>query len=339
MDVEETFDITRLVEPGKNKEISFDYGSKWIENPVPPRIINFDSQGVRRFEGNVNFTLYGAAYWEGGQYSDVYSMPVEIFLPVIIVHGWTGEQFFASIPLRIYESLEDSLKDQGYTTDHSWYKTLWYDTYNSDRINAMEVAEWLDSMIKDAIESTYANKVNIVGHSLGGLVGRHYIANYGGGSICKLIMVGTPNAGSSDFYIRTSKDTLDDIWERLEQSPLACWMIPTYPALYDHIDWHYIPSPVTNCFTSVSMSESVTYYSIYNTAIDTPSGLTVKPYHGYIKVVDKKFDQADGDGIVPAHSSYMDGIENRPKDIPGAKHAFLPNNKDIQDTIFECLIE
>ncbi len=56
--------------------------------------------------------------------------------------------------------------------------------------------------LKDKINSTIADseKVDIVGHSMGGLVGRDYIETEEGGKASKLYMVGTPNRGSTLAY-------------------------------------------------------------------------------------------------------------------------------------------
>ena len=123
----------------------------------------------------------------------------------------------------------------------------------------------------------------------------------------------------------------------LDRSPLARWLIPTYPALYD--DMHdIVPPPIYNNFPDILPSGDVTYYSIYNTAIDTtPSGLIVEPYRGYIEVIDQEYSQSEGDGVVPGHSAHVDGIDNRPLVIPSGSHAFLTKNTLVQSTVIEYL--
>jgi len=56
-------------------------------------------------------------------------------------------------------------------------------------------AKRLNSLIELVKLSTNRAKVSIVAHSMGGLVAREYIKEFGGDSINKLIMIGTPNHG------------------------------------------------------------------------------------------------------------------------------------------------
>lgn len=167
------FDLTDLLDPGDtDKEVRFDYG-------YDPRVIDLDYYGVPRFSTNQEFELI--AILSTPNYEDEGTKQVEIYLPVVILHGWTGEQILASLPLRIYESLIDRLSDEGYTTDPTWYRTIWYDRYRSQKMSPEEVATWLDSIVTEALGSTYADKINIIGHSIGGLVGRYYVTVHGGG--------------------------------------------------------------------------------------------------------------------------------------------------------------
>ena len=82
----------------------------------------------------------------------------------------------------------------------SYYYIYYYDLA-AYQINARK-AERIENYairLKDIIEvlkqRTGAKKVNIVAHSMGGLVARDYISLFGDGSINKLILVGTPNYG------------------------------------------------------------------------------------------------------------------------------------------------
>ena len=57
-------------------------------------------------------------------------------------------------------------------------------------------AKRLENLVDLVQYRTGRDKVNIVAHSMGGLVAREYVKNYGGSSsVNKLIMIGTPNHG------------------------------------------------------------------------------------------------------------------------------------------------
>ena len=61
--------------------------------------------------------------------------------------------------------------------------------------SAAEHAKELSSQIADVTDKTGQSKVNIVGHSKGGLDARMYLGN-STQDVANLIMIGTPNAGS-----------------------------------------------------------------------------------------------------------------------------------------------
>ena len=66
---------------------------------------------------------------------------------------------------------------------------------NSENIDSYAVR--LKSIIDDLKEKSGKPKVNVIAHSMGGLVVRRYIQLFGEESIDKLIMIGTPNKGIS----------------------------------------------------------------------------------------------------------------------------------------------
>lgn len=82
--------------------------------------------------------------------------------------------------------------------------TYYYDVYNHEGqlINIPQKTESISTYatrLKDVIDvvkdRSGRNKVNIVSHSMGGLVARDYIRQFGSGSVHKLITIGTPNHG------------------------------------------------------------------------------------------------------------------------------------------------
>ena len=62
--------------------------------------------------------------------------------------------------------------------------------------SAAEHAKELSNIIGQIKDETGQNKVNIVGHSKGGLDARVYLANNTTKDVANLVMIGTPNAGS-----------------------------------------------------------------------------------------------------------------------------------------------
>jgi len=359
-----TFDITRLVEPGDNKkEISFDYGSKWVENPVPPRTIDFadESQLVPRFDDNVEFTLHGTVNWEGGLYpEEATPLLVQIPLPVIIIHGYlyTYNQpagwFLEQLAPVVYADLKKSLHDHGYAdVDHSRYTTMWGMpdiTYRAEELTESTLYLKVNDWVTNALQVTYANKVNLIGHSTGGLVARYYAGKTD--TVDKVISVGTPHLGLTDFYTLAFEQSSRENAEKILRVPgtnlenLIRWFEPQYPegsCLVNADTGEPMPELYESTFHPASNSD-VHYYSIYANNRDTPYKLWVRQRNnGWYKVVDPPSGVATtskGDGYVRAVSSSAGG---GPIAIPGEgensvnPHATLCKEPWVQEKILELL--
>lgn len=104
-------------------------------------------------------------------------------LPILFVHGWgSGSHAF----MLIYLFLK-----------HHGFKSLYFLTYRpifSDvSILAKQVAEKVDHVL----QKTGAEKITVISHSMGGVLTRYAIKNWGAGEkIDKLIALGGPHMGS-----------------------------------------------------------------------------------------------------------------------------------------------
>ena len=87
-------------------------------------------------------------------------------------------------------------------------------------------AKKLQALVQHALTSTGKGKVNLVAHSMGGLISRWYIEQLGGNDkVHKLIMLGTPNHGSAYLplltqivgYIDNKLETREDHKQKLNQ--------------------------------------------------------------------------------------------------------------------------
>lgn len=104
--------------------------------------------------------------------------------PVVLIHGYFHN-------LSGYFVLSQKLKKRGWT--HIYPINL--NTYTST-IEAM--AREIKKVVEEIIKKTKHKKVDIIGHSLGGLVGRYYVQNLGGYKrVNNLITLATPNWGTA----------------------------------------------------------------------------------------------------------------------------------------------
>ncbi|WDV47056.1 hypothetical protein PV797_04970 [Clostridiaceae bacterium M8S5] len=125
-----------------------------------------------------------------------------IFIPGIfgsighkIIPG-TGKMRFGPSKY-VYEPVMVNFEEMGYVRG----KTVFVCFYNWRNSNEVSAREYLIPTLENVKKITGAKKVDIVAHSMGGLVARSYIQSedykY---DINKLILAGTPNAGASSSY-------------------------------------------------------------------------------------------------------------------------------------------
>ena len=126
--------------------------------------------------------------------------------PVIVVPGIMGSSEVLGAwkldPItHTYDDLVASFETNGYTKEENLF-TFPYDWKNHNAVSAL----LLEGKIDDVKEKTKLSKVDIVAHSMGGLVARAYIdgmenAEYGN-DIDQLITLGTPQRGSPKAYFQ-----------------------------------------------------------------------------------------------------------------------------------------
>lgn len=102
-----------------------------------------------------------------------------------------------------------NLENAGYEID----KNLIIAFYDWRKSNIDSANNYLIPAIDKALENSPTGKVNIVAHSMGGLVARAYIQGEGyRGDVNKLIMLGTPNLGSADIYVTWAGGEIPEGW-------------------------------------------------------------------------------------------------------------------------------
>lgn len=103
-------------------------------------------------------------------------------------YGYVGDWTISPYAKRDFEFAKTSLENAGWNTI-----PFFYDWRQDVRDNSVK----LDTLINSVASS---EKVNLVGHSMGGLIGRSYIEQQSGGKASKFLAVGAPNQGSALAY-------------------------------------------------------------------------------------------------------------------------------------------
>ena len=168
----------------------------WWDRPEGARVIcgNFCPPDAFDQEGDVEGWADTSDQAETGDFRD----------PVIVVPGilgswrWTTRGNFLMDPmLHKYDNLLEMLEINGYVPD----KTLFTLPYNWRESNADTARLLMDQIARVKAEQHWP-RVDIVAHSMGGLVARDYIESMDyRDDVDQLITLGTPHAGSPVGYL------------------------------------------------------------------------------------------------------------------------------------------
>jgi pimeloyl-ACP methyl ester carboxylesterase len=123
-----------------------------------------------------------------------------------------------------YDGIIEALESMGYEKGKSLF-VCYYDWRNNNSISG---ENYLKPIVDDALAQSGANQVNIIAHSMGGLVARSYIqnANYANrNDVENLIMIGTPNRGSSDVYPVWEGGRIPNNWETRSLFRAYLWLL------------------------------------------------------------------------------------------------------------------
>lgn len=117
--------------------------------------------------------------------------PHSAVMPVVLVHGFADNRSAFTVLRRV-------LRRQGfsvvYSLNHGLMTALTGDVRSAARALGREVER--------ICEATNATQVQVVGHSLGGLVARYYVQRLGGDTrVHTLVTLGTPHQGTMAAYL------------------------------------------------------------------------------------------------------------------------------------------
>ncbi|WP_345425501.1 esterase/lipase family protein [Pseudonocardia xishanensis] len=122
------------------------------------------------------------------QRSLVCADPATAGTPILLVHGIMDNR-------SVFTVFRRALRRRGFGTVHS----VNYSLFTGDlRSAARELAEHVERL-RDA---TGADRVHVVGHSLGGVIARYYVQRLGGAEfVDTLVTLGSPHTGSNAAYL------------------------------------------------------------------------------------------------------------------------------------------
>ncbi len=110
-----------------------------------------------------------------------------------VITGTKGSNWKVPKQITVYDGILNSLKESGYEEG----KNMFLFSYDW-RKPISDLAEDLKDFIEE--KGLSEEKIDIVGHSMGGLIARTYAQTYGTEKINKIVTAGTPHEGTVDAY-------------------------------------------------------------------------------------------------------------------------------------------
>ncbi len=151
--------------------------------------------------------------------------------PIVLLPGlgssWNHEDMILDIEkpqsewymmpgIKIYDGLIETLKNAGYETEGE-NKNLFVFNYNWTKpVNS--ITEDFKTYIENVVNPLPEEKIDLLGHSLGGLVARSYIQNNQENSVDQLITLGSPLKGVPSVYYLWEGGNLSKFlptWQRI----------------------------------------------------------------------------------------------------------------------------
>ena len=103
--------------------------------------------------------------------------------------GYSEQWSLAPYAKEIYQPIINKLAEDGWST-----LPFYYDWRKRISDNSTKLTEFINS------KTNQEEKVNFIGHSMGGLIGRQYLNDSQGNKLDSLFTIGTPNKGSAYAY-------------------------------------------------------------------------------------------------------------------------------------------
>jgi len=124
--------------------------------------------------------------------------------------------------IKVYDGLIETLKNAGYKTE-SEDKNLFIFNYNWTKpVNL--ISEDIKTYIENVVKPNSGTKIDLVGHSLGGLVARTYVQNNQDNPIDQLLTLGSPHKGIPSIYYLWEGGNLNKAlsgWQRISAGLLV----------------------------------------------------------------------------------------------------------------------
>ncbi len=326
-------------------------------------IIDLEAAKVERFKETQRFQVKATASIDGLN-STQYTINANIPLPVIFVHGILTDVLGDGYPDDMFQYLKQH--HNTYTPDRGKYTSEPYPTlvsfqYESLTYTAEDISFLLSDFIRtQVIAKTFADKVFVVAHSLGGVVSREAIQSDVDNvtkihsmkdTIKKLILIGSPSEGSiwapivlSYWYgIKSAliiPERIEPFFNSVTFAKASAGSKRAVEELCPTYDWYsywpgttdyYIPSEYYNFhlenLNSRGLNRNVSYYTIVASKWFANENYLHLGVTSWIWGYWAFFNQGDGDGFVSLRSQLAMNTDWKEGDGPGLISRYRPNGR------------
>ena len=267
-----------------------------------------------------------------------------------------------------FKPLINSLTTVGYVINETYF-TFPYDW----RLDLDETVKLLNQKIEEVKTQTGSGKVDMIAHSMGGLLVKDYLSEHGKGSIDKLIFVGTPHLGAPKagkvllegdrFNIPFLEE--DRIKEIAENSPALHELLPTQ-TYFNEFQGYLRKYKLLGTNPLMNFEETKNYFiternknpvmfdiadDFYNKNLDSFDFSDIDAYNiagcktstqtAYSFGLFDEIGQVgytSGDGTVPLISANYINISSQNKFyVKDGNHAELPSTSGVRELVLEIL--
>lgn len=132
-----------------------------------------------------------------------------------LLNGGEGDDWRIPGFVSTYQNLEDSLVNAGYEKDVDYF-IFTYDWRKGLADLDDDLNSYINSLISDSLIDS-DERIDLIGHSMGGLVARSFSQNMGTEKINRLITLGSPHEGATDSYFTWEGATVIDRpwWQKI----------------------------------------------------------------------------------------------------------------------------
>jgi pimeloyl-ACP methyl ester carboxylesterase len=296
--------------------------------------------GLRKLDGPMVFELVATLREKRSGTEAAQAVSVEVPLPVVFLPGYGNEEAPQASEAFLV-AFEVAARAAGLRYTQGAGGTLRAHGYASRTGSLTSHAAGLDRAVRQQLKGTPFTRVDVVGYSMGGLVARRWMADGGSARVRRCVFLATPNKGAPLVYVavglfdqglldavlQDSGVALGDVGDALftpETRASLRVFYPTYPwALPDNAFTRLLvagflgdPSAPLSALNAVPPPPGVEFHAVYYSelpgdlvgTVDTVNASQFLSLQGGGQVDPGQFATGAGDGLVPAHSVYMQGV-------------------------------